>query len=78
MNYTMRKGPGKEISGKVLDGWVDYPKIRFAHEEKFSAQTNYPDATAHKKSTTTHYLSKCWKYRKSIRAGRPSHSLSKL
>lgn len=43
------KGQGKESLGKVLDGLVDYTKIHFAHEEKFFAQTNYPDAAAHKK-----------------------------
>ena len=46
---AVMKGQGKETLGKVLDGLVDYTKIHFAHEEKFFAQTNYPDAVAHKK-----------------------------
>jgi len=46
---AIMKGQGKETLGKVLDGLVDYTKIHFAHEEKFFAQTNYPDAVAHKK-----------------------------
>ena len=46
---AVMKGQGKESLGKVLDGLVDYTKIHFAHEEKFFAQTSYPDAAAHKK-----------------------------
>lgn len=46
---AVTKGHGKESLGKVLDGLVDYTKIHFAHEETFFAQTNYPEAAAHKK-----------------------------
>ncbi|MGB2667184.1 MAG: hemerythrin domain-containing protein [Candidatus Acidiferrum sp.] len=34
---------------KILAGLVDSRKILFIREEKFSSQTNYPDAMAHEK-----------------------------
>ena len=40
---------GKDALGKILDELTDYTKVHFAHEEHFFAQTNYPDAAAHKK-----------------------------
>jgi hemerythrin len=46
---AMMEGHGKESLGKILDELAAYTKIHFAHEENFFAQTNYPDAAAHKK-----------------------------
>ena len=45
----IQAGKGKEKLGPVLDALVDYTKMHFAREEKFFAQTVYPDAPAHKK-----------------------------
>ena len=42
-------GHGKESLGKILDELIGYTKVHFGHEEKFFAQTNYPDSAAHKK-----------------------------
>ena len=45
----IQAGKGKEKLGSVLDALVDYTKMHFAREEKFFAQTAYPDSAAHKK-----------------------------
>jgi hemerythrin len=45
---AMLAGHGKEKLGRVLDGLVQYTKFHFAREEKYFAQTGYPDAAAHK------------------------------
>jgi hemerythrin len=42
-------GRGKEALGKILDELIAYTKMHFANEEKFFAQTNYPDAASHRK-----------------------------
>lgn len=42
-------GKGKDSVGPVLDGLIEYTKMHFAREEKFFAQTGYPDSPAHKK-----------------------------
>jgi hemerythrin len=46
---AVQSGHGKAALGKILDGLVDYTKTHFAHEEKFFADTGYPDSAAHKK-----------------------------
>jgi len=46
---AMMGGHGKESLGKILDELTGYTKVHFAHEEHFFAQTNYPEAAAHKK-----------------------------
>lgn len=46
---AMKAGHGKESLGPILNGLVDYTKIHFAHEEKFFAETKYPDTAAHKR-----------------------------
>jgi len=45
----VQSGHGKESLGTILDRLIDYTKVHFAREEKFFAQTNYPDSVAHKK-----------------------------
>ena len=45
----IQAGKGKDTVGPVLDGLIDYTKMHFAREEKFFAQTAYPDSAAHKK-----------------------------
>lgn len=45
----IQAGKGKEKLGSVLDALVDYTKMHFAREEKFFAQTAYPEAAAHQK-----------------------------
>jgi hemerythrin len=42
-------GHGKDVVGKVLDGLISYTAEHFAREERYFAQSNYPDAVAHKK-----------------------------
>ena len=39
---------GREVLGPILDGLVNYTRVHFAREEKFFAQTNYPEAATHK------------------------------
>ncbi|MBZ0152073.1 MAG: bacteriohemerythrin [Planctomycetes bacterium] len=50
---AIQAGKGKEKVGPVLDGLIDYTKMHFAREEKFFAQTAYPDTAAHKKEHET-------------------------
>ncbi len=42
-------GHGMDVLGRVLDGLIGYTAEHFAREERFFAQTGYPDAVAHKK-----------------------------
>jgi hemerythrin len=46
---AVQSGHGKEVLGKILDGLITYTKTHFAHEEKFFAETDYPDRVAHKR-----------------------------
>ena len=46
---AVQGGHGKEVLGKILDGLIGYTASHFAHEERFFAETGYPDAAAHKK-----------------------------
>ena len=39
---------GKEVLGAILDRLVNYTRFHFGREEKFFAQTDYPDAARHK------------------------------
>lgn len=45
---AMQAGRGRDSLGHILDGLVQYTRFHFAREEKFFAQTGYPDAIAHK------------------------------
>ena len=45
---AMQAGRGRDLLGHILDGLVQYTRFHFAREEKFFAQTGYPDAVAHK------------------------------
>ena len=45
---AINSGHGKESLGKTLDELIAYAVMHFAHEEKFFAQTGYPDAAAHR------------------------------
>ena len=45
---AMQAGHGKDSLGHILDGLVQYTRFHFAREERFFAQTSYPDAIAHK------------------------------
>jgi hemerythrin len=42
-------GHGKDVLGRVLDGLISYTAEHFAREERYFAQTGYPDSVAHKK-----------------------------
>lgn len=44
---AMKKGRGKDIMSKTVEGLAHYCQVHFAHEEKLFAKTNYPDAAAH-------------------------------
>ena len=46
---AVQGGQGKDALGKILDGLISYTANHFAHEEKFFAETGYPDSAAHKK-----------------------------
>ena len=46
---AMQRGAGHEALGQILTGLINYTATHFAHEEKLFAETNYPDAVAHKK-----------------------------
>ena len=46
---AMQAGHGKEALGKILDGLISYTGMHFAREEKFFAETAYPESVAHKK-----------------------------
>lgn len=45
---SMQAGHGKETLGHILNDLVQYTKVHFAREEKFFAQTGYPEGAAHK------------------------------
>jgi len=45
---AMQAGRGKDTLGRILGELIDYTKVHFAREEKFFAQTRYPDAATHK------------------------------
>ena len=49
LHDALRAGRSKDALGKILDSLIDYTKTHFAREERFFAQTNYPDTAAHKK-----------------------------
>jgi hemerythrin len=44
---AMTQNRGKEATGKVLNELVAYTVKHFAHEERYFAQTAYPDTAAH-------------------------------
>jgi hemerythrin len=46
---ALQAGLGKDSLGQILDGLVQYTELHFAREEKFFAQTGYPDAATHKR-----------------------------
>jgi len=45
---AINSGHGKESLNKILDEMIAYAATHFAHEEKFFAQTGYPETAAHK------------------------------
>jgi hemerythrin len=45
---AMQAGHGRDKLGAVLDRLVQYTKFHFSREEKFFAETAYPDAAQHK------------------------------
>ena len=45
---AINSGHGKETLNKILDEMIAYAVTHFAHEEKFFAQTGYPETAAHK------------------------------
>ncbi len=48
LNDAMKKGKGKEVVGKILDGLVSYTVTHFAAEEKLMAAAGYPKLGEHK------------------------------
>ncbi|MBF0127687.1 MAG: hemerythrin family protein, partial [Magnetococcales bacterium] len=48
LQLAMKEGRGADVIGKILDGFVDYTRKHFAHEEEAMARTDYPSLTEHK------------------------------
>ncbi|NGZ28450.1 MAG: bacteriohemerythrin [Magnetococcales bacterium] len=48
LHRAMKEGQGSEAIGKILDGFVDYTRTHFAHEEEALRRCGYKDFDAHK------------------------------
>lgn len=48
LNDEMRKGKGKDILEKILNGMVNYALMHFETEEKYFLQFDYPEAEHHR------------------------------
>ena len=48
LDEAMRKGKGREVVGRVLDGLVEYTKVHFADEERLMKENDYPEYGGHK------------------------------
>ena len=49
LHEAMRAGRGGDVLDRILDRLVKYTVEHFAREERFFAQTSYPDASKHHK-----------------------------
>lgn len=45
---AMQAGRGKDALGHILNELIKYTQLHFAREERYFAQTAYPDAVTHK------------------------------
>jgi hemerythrin len=50
LNDAMRRGEGKDVVGKILNGLVSYAASHFRTEESYFVRFGYPEAAQHKQS----------------------------
>ena len=74
---AMKKGKGKDVLGKILDGLIAYTASHFQTEEKYFQQVKYPDAAAHKKEHAA-FVQKVSEFKKEFDAGRATVSVNIL
>ena len=49
LNDEMRKGQGRQILGKIIEGLLNYAGTHFLTEERYFAKFGYPGAEVHRK-----------------------------
>jgi hemerythrin len=49
LHDAMKQGKGSDVTGKILDGLIEYVATHFANEEKIMKDNAYPEYLKHKK-----------------------------